>query len=72
MDREVLSFECNPSVVRPHPGEGVDEGETQMTFKLKARINRSDARTIRQALHQLAAKGSVKGKRENSPRLLSL
>jgi len=31
-----------------------------MTFKLKARINRSDARTIQQALDQLAAKGSVK------------
>ncbi len=31
----------------------------QMTFKLKARINRSDARTIRQALDQLAAEGSV-------------
>lgn len=31
-----------------------------MTFKLKARINRSDAQTIRQALDQLAAKGSVK------------
>jgi hypothetical protein len=43
-----------------------------MTFKLKARVNRSDAQTIRQALDQLAAKGSVKGKRENSPRLLSL
>jgi hypothetical protein len=31
-----------------------------MTFKLKARINRSDARTIQQALDQLAARGSVK------------
>ena len=30
-----------------------------MNFKLHARINRSDAETIRQALHQLAAKGSV-------------
>ena len=30
-----------------------------MNFKLKARINRSDARTIQQALDQLAAKGSV-------------
>jgi len=31
-----------------------------MDFKLKARVNRSDARTIRQALDQLAARGSVK------------
>ena len=31
-----------------------------MNFKLKARVSRSDARTIRQALDQLAAKGSVK------------
>jgi hypothetical protein len=30
-----------------------------MTFKLHARINRSDARTIRQALDQFAAKDSV-------------
>jgi hypothetical protein len=30
-----------------------------MTFKLKARINRSDARTIQRALDQLAGKGSV-------------
>jgi len=31
-----------------------------MNFKLKARINRSDAQTIQQALDQLAAKGSVR------------
>jgi len=31
-----------------------------MNFNLKARINRSAARTIRQALDQLAAKGSVR------------
>jgi hypothetical protein len=31
-----------------------------VTFKLKARVNRSDAQTIRQALDQLAAKASVK------------
>jgi len=31
-----------------------------MNFKLKARVNRSDARTIRHALEQLCAKGSVK------------
>jgi hypothetical protein len=31
-----------------------------MNFKLRARVSRSDARTIRQALDQLAAKGSVK------------
>jgi len=31
-----------------------------MKFNLKARINRSDARTIRQALDQLAARGSVR------------
>lgn len=32
----------------------------RLDFKLKARVNRSDARTIRQALDQLAAKRSVK------------
>jgi hypothetical protein len=31
-----------------------------MNFKLKARVSRSDARTIRHALEQLAAKGSVR------------
>ena len=31
-----------------------------MNFKLKARVNRSDAGTIRYALDQLAAKGSVR------------
>ncbi len=31
-----------------------------MNFKLKARVGRSDARTIQQALDQLAAKGSIK------------
>jgi hypothetical protein len=31
-----------------------------MDFKLKARVNRSNARTIQQALDQLAARGSVK------------
>jgi hypothetical protein len=31
-----------------------------MNFKLKARVSRSDAGTIRHALEQLAAKGSVK------------
>jgi DNA-binding GntR family transcriptional regulator len=31
-----------------------------MKFKLKAQVSRSDAGTIRQALDQLAAKGSVK------------
>jgi hypothetical protein len=30
-----------------------------MNFKLKARVNRSDARTIRHALEQHSAKGSV-------------
>jgi hypothetical protein len=32
----------------------------QLNFKLKARVNRSDARTIRQALEQLSTKGSVR------------
>ena len=32
----------------------------EMKLKLKACVNRSDARTIRQALDQLAAKGSVR------------
>jgi hypothetical protein len=36
------------------------ERATQLKLKLKARINRSDARTIQQVLDQLAAKGSVK------------
>ena len=36
------------------------KGATHMNFKLKARVSRSDAQTIRQALDQLAAKGSVK------------
>jgi hypothetical protein len=31
-----------------------------MNFKLKARVNRSDARTIRHALEQLSANGSVR------------
>jgi len=30
-----------------------------MNFKLKARVNRSDARTIRHALEQLSAKGCL-------------
>jgi hypothetical protein len=41
-----------------------------MKLTLKTRVNRSDARTIRQALDQLSAKGSVKGKRENSSPLI--
>jgi len=31
-----------------------------MNFKVKARVNRSDARTIRHAREQLSAKGSVR------------
>jgi hypothetical protein len=31
-----------------------------MKLKLKARVNRPDARTIRHALEQLSAKGSVR------------
>jgi len=34
--------------------------EIRLKLKLKARVNRSDAETIRQALDQLAAKGSVR------------
>jgi len=37
-----------------------DAGSLQLNFKLKARVNRSDAGTIRYALVQLPAKGSVK------------
>jgi hypothetical protein len=54
-------------VVIPHArevynfGSGLDR--RKMIFKLTARINRSDAQTIRQALDQLAGKGSLKGKR---------
>jgi hypothetical protein len=36
-----------------------------MEFKLKARVSRSDARTIRHALDQLAAKGAVKREAED-------
>jgi len=36
-----------------------DAGTHQMKLKLKARVSRSDARTIRHALEQLSAKGSV-------------
>jgi hypothetical protein len=36
------------------------KGASKMNFKLRARVSRSDARTIQQSLDQLAAKGSVK------------
>ena len=36
------------------------EGATRMNLKLKVRVNRPDARTIRHALEQLSAKGSVR------------
>lgn len=36
-----------------------------MNFKLKARVSRSDAQTIRHALEQLAAKSSVKKAEED-------
>jgi hypothetical protein len=36
------------------------EEATQMNFKLKALVSRSDARTIRHAFGQLPAKGSVR------------
>ena len=36
------------------------EGATRMKLKLKVRVNRPDARTIRHALEQLSAKGSVR------------
>jgi DNA-binding GntR family transcriptional regulator len=36
-----------------------------MEFKLKARVSRSDSRTIRQALGQLAARGAVKREGED-------
>ena len=35
---------------------------TQMKLKRKARVNRSDTRTIRHALEQLSAKASVRKK----------
>jgi hypothetical protein len=35
------------------------EEASQMKLKLKARVNRSDARTIRHALEQLSARGSI-------------
>ena len=37
-----------------------DTGAQRLKFKLKARINRPDARAIRQALDQLDARGSVR------------
>jgi len=47
------------------PTSGLQSGirtgkQHQLHFKLKARINRSDAETIQQALDQFAAKGSVR------------
>jgi hypothetical protein len=60
MDREMVSFGCNPAVVRPQSQCGGDELAIQIKLKLKARVNHSDAETIRQALDQLAAKGSVR------------
>jgi tetrahydromethanopterin S-methyltransferase subunit A len=39
-------------------GSGLDR--MKMNFKLKARVNRSDAQTIRKAVEQLSAKGSVR------------
>jgi hypothetical protein len=54
-----------PSVIAARSGNrnprcGEDEGALQLNFKLKARVNRSDARTVRHALDQLPAKGSVR------------
>jgi DNA-binding GntR family transcriptional regulator len=40
--------------------EEIKKSIDPMNFKLKARVNRSDAQTIRQALDQLAARGSVR------------
>jgi len=42
------------------PDETGGEGATRMKLKLKVRVNRPDARTIRHALEQLSAKGSVR------------
>jgi hypothetical protein len=42
------------------PQCGGDEGATQLKLKLKTRINRSDAETIRHGLGLLSAKGSVR------------
>jgi hypothetical protein len=53
-----ISQGCHSSLAAVYNlGSGVDR---RMDFKLKARVNRSDARTIWQALDQLAARGSVK------------
>jgi hypothetical protein len=62
MVREMVSSRMSsPSVGRAQSQiRHGDEGASQMKLKLKARVNRSDARTIRHALGQLAAKGSVK------------
>jgi hypothetical protein len=56
----MVSFGCNPAVVGPQSQCGGDEPATQMKLKLKARVNRSDAPTIRHALEQLSAQGSVR------------
>jgi len=56
----MVSFGCNPAVVRPQSQCGGDELAIHMNFKLHARVNCSDAETIRHALDQLAAKGSVR------------
>jgi hypothetical protein len=60
MVREMVSFGCNPAVVRPRSQCGGDELAIQIKLNLKARVNRSDARTIRHALEQLFATGSIR------------
>jgi len=53
-------FGCHRRQSGEHnPRYGGDEVATQMNFKLKAQVNRSSARTLRHALNQPAAKGSV-------------
>ena len=57
---EGVSFRMSPSSTERPESRLVQEGAAQMNFKLKARASHSAARTIQQALDQLAAEGSVK------------
>lgn len=53
------NLEVHHSKIRSHR-ESQSSCKTQVKLKLKARVNCSDARTIRHALEQLSAKGSVR------------
>ena len=52
---EIVVYELRGARLRAEAGRA-----TQVNFMPKARVSRSDAQTIRRALEQLAAKGSVR------------